>query len=93
MSKRKTLPQFIKESNNIHHRKYNYLIFEYININNLEYKELKLIKEDKNGLMVFDDDIVNDFNELDIEIKYKQKYPFQMINFINYKKDIVYSKN
>jgi hypothetical protein len=49
-----------------------------------------LIDEDKNGLINFDDDVVNDFNEFDIELKDSQKYPYNMIDMIDYNNGIVY---
>jgi hypothetical protein len=38
----------------------------------------------------FDEEIVNDFNELDIEIKNGQEYPFNMIDMIDYNNGEVY---
>ena len=65
-------------------------VYDEVNKEDIVYKELDLIEEDKQGLIDFDDDIINDFNEFDIEIKDKQKYPFNMIDMIDYDKGIVY---
>jgi hypothetical protein len=65
-------------------------VYKNINKNDIVYKELILIDEDKSGLIEFDDDIINNFNEFDIEIKDKQKYPFNMIDMIDYENGKVY---
>ena len=65
-------------------------VYDDVTKDRITVKELDLIEEDKQGLMDFDDDIVNDFNDFDIEIKDKQKYPFNMIDVIDYDKGIVY---
>ena len=56
----------------------------------LVYKELDLIEEDKNGLINYYYNIIEDFNEFDIEIKNTQKYPFKMIDFIDYQTGSVF---
>jgi len=65
-------------------------IYDDIKQEDFVYKELELIDVDKNGLINYVDDIIEDFNDLDIEIKDKQKYPFKMIDFIDYDNGIVY---
>jgi len=65
-------------------------VYDEVRKENITVKELELIDEDKRGLMNFDNDVVNDFNEFDIEIKDGQKYPFNMIDMIDYKKGKVY---
>ena len=65
-------------------------VYDEINKEDIVYKKLDLVDEDKQGLIDFDDDIVNDFNEFDIELKNKGKYPFNMIDMIDYEKGIVY---
>ena len=65
-------------------------VYDDVNKEDIVYKKLELSDEDKEGLITFDDDILNDFNELDIEIKDKQKYPFDMIDMIDYENGIVY---
>jgi hypothetical protein len=61
-----------------------------VNKEDIVFKELELIDEDRIGLINFYDDILNDFNELDIEIKNGQKYPFNMIDMIDYNNGKVY---
>lgn len=61
-----------------------------INKEDIKYKELKITKKDKEGLINFDEDIVDDFNEFDIEIKETQKYPYKIIDFIDYENGKVY---
>jgi archaellum component FlaC len=65
-------------------------VYDDVNKEDIVFKELELIDEDRIGLMNFDDDILNDFNELDIEIKNGQKYPFNMIDMIDYNNGKVY---
>lgn len=65
-------------------------VYNEVNKEDFSYLSLDLIDEDKKGLMEFDDNILEDFNDFDIEIKDKQKYPFNMIDFIDYEKGIVY---
>jgi len=65
-------------------------VYDDITKDNIIVKELELIDEDKIGLVSFNDDVINDFNELDIEIKDKQKYPFNMIDMIDYENGKVY---
>jgi hypothetical protein len=65
-------------------------VYDDVNKDNILVKELELIDEDKNGLINFDDDVVNDFNEFDIELKDSQKYPYNMIDMIDYNNGIVY---
>jgi len=65
-------------------------VYDNVTKDNITVKELELIDEDKNGLMSFDEDVINVFNELDIEIKDGQGYPYNMIDMIDYDKGIVY---
>jgi len=65
-------------------------VYDDVNKDDIVFKELELIDEDKEGLMTFDDDIVEDFNEFDIEIKDKQEYPYNMIDMIDYNNGKVY---
>jgi hypothetical protein len=65
-------------------------VYDNINKENIIYKELDLSNKDKEGLISFDDDIINDFNSFDIEIKDGQEYPFNTIDFIDYNNGIVY---
>jgi len=64
--------------------------YDNVTKDNITVKELELIDEDKKGLMSFDGDTMEDFNELDIEIKDSQKYPYNMLDMIDYDKGIVY---
>jgi len=56
-----------------------------------EYIKLNISKEDKQGLINFDDEIVNKFADFDFELKKEQEpdYP-TMVDFIDYDKGIVY---
>jgi len=65
-------------------------VYDDVTKDNITVKELELIDEDKNGLMTFDEDVINDFNEFDIELKDGQKYPFNMIDMIDYDNGKVY---
>jgi len=65
-------------------------VYDEVNKEDIVYKELDLVEEDKQGLINFDDDIVNDFNEFDIELKDKQEYPYPIIDMIDYENGIVY---
>ena len=65
-------------------------VYDDITKDNIIVKELELIDEDKIGKIFFNDDVINDFNELDIEIKDKEKYPFNMIDMIDYENGKVY---
>jgi hypothetical protein len=65
-------------------------VYDDVTKDNISVKELELIDEDKNGLISFDEDVINDFNELDIEIKDGQGYPYNMIDMIDYDNGIVY---
>jgi len=55
-----------------------------------EYLTLNLTSEDKNGLMVFDENTIEKFNKLDLNLKSEQEYPFDTLDFIDYEKGIVY---
>ena len=62
-----------------------------INRYDISHIKLDLTDKDKNGLINDDDDdIGEDFNEFDIELKDKQEYPYPMLDMIDYEKGIVY---
>ena len=65
-------------------------VYDEVNKENIVYKKLDLVDSDKQGLIDFDDDVINDFNEFDIELKDKQEYPFPMLDMIDYENGIVY---
>lgn len=65
-------------------------VYDDVNKEDIIFKELDLIDEDKKGLISFDDDIINDFNEFDIELKDGQKYPYNIIDMIDYDNGKVY---
>ena len=65
-------------------------VYDDINKEDIVFKKLDLIEEDQQGLINNDEDTINDFNEFDIELKDKGKYPFNMIDMIDYEKGIVY---
>ncbi len=53
-----------------------------------EYTELNLSTDDKTGLINFDENVINKFNEFDIQLK--EKYYPTICDFINYDKGEVY---
>lgn len=55
-----------------------------------EYTTLNLDADDKRGLIDFDDDIINKFNDFDIELKAKDEYPFKTLDVIDYDNGKVY---
>jgi len=65
-------------------------VYDDVRKESITVKELELIDEDKEGLISFNDDVIEDFNDFDIEIKDGQKYPFNMIDMIDYEKGKVY---
>jgi hypothetical protein len=54
------------------------------------FTQLNLLENDKNGLISFNNDIVDFFNYFDIIIKKKQKYPYKVLDMIDYNNGIVY---
>lgn len=61
-----------------------------LTINDFLFKELEISDNDKHGLINFNDDIVEKFNNFDIALKDKQEYPFYIIDFIDYDNGLVY---
>ncbi len=59
-------------------------------VKDFKYTKLELSDNDKKGLKNFDDDVVNKFNDFDIELKSKEAYPYKTIDMIDYDKGIVY---
>ena len=56
-----------------------------------EYTVLNISEEDQKGLIEGDDDVINKFNEFDLELKKEQGSDYPTIcDFIDYKKGIVY---
>jgi hypothetical protein len=58
------------------------------NIKNYSYTKLNITDEDKNGLINFDEDIIEKWNDFDIELK--DKYYPNYIDFIDYDNGIIY---
>lgn len=59
-------------------------VYDDIYITDFVYKKLKLTKEDEIGLFNFDIDVINKFNDFDIELKNKQEYPYEILDFLDY---------
>ena len=57
---------------------------------NFKYMILNLNKNDQKGLIEFNEDTIEKFNDFDIQLKSMDKYPFQKLDFIDYEKGIVY---
>jgi len=57
---------------------------------NFKYMILNLNKNDQKGLIEFNEDTIEKFNDFDIKLKSMDKYPFQKLDFIDYEKGIVY---
>jgi hypothetical protein len=57
---------------------------------NFKYMTLKLTDNDKQGLINFDDDIIEKFNDFDIKLKSMDKYPFTKLDLIDYDNGIVF---
>lgn len=57
-------------------------------INNYKYTTIEIDNKDKNGLMSFDEDIIEKWNDFDIELK--DKYYPNYIDFIDYDNGIIY---
>ncbi len=55
-----------------------------------EYTQLELSKADKEGLINFEDVMINKFNSFDIKLKELDNYPFKKLDFIDYDNGIVY---
>jgi hypothetical protein len=57
---------------------------------NFKYMMLNLNNNDQKGLIEFNEDTIEKFNDFDIQLKSMDKYPFQKLDFIDYEKGIVY---
>ena len=51
---------------------------------------LNLTSKDKNGLIEFDDDVIEKFNDFDIKLKSMSEYPFNKLDLIDYDNGVVY---
>jgi hypothetical protein len=60
------------------------------NPEDFEYMTLILTEKDRQGLINNNSEIIEKFNDFDIKLKSTQEYPFDTIDFIDYKKGIVY---
>jgi len=57
---------------------------------NFKYMTLKLTDNDKQGLINFDDDVIEKFNDFDIKLKSMDKYPFKKLDLIDYDNGVVF---
>ena len=60
------------------------------NKDDFSFTTLKLTQNDKNGLINFDDDVIEKFNDFDIKLKSMDEYPFRKLDLIDYDNGIVY---
>ena len=60
------------------------------NKNNFSFITLKLTTNDRNGLINFDDDVIEKFNDFDIKLKSMSEYPFNKLDLIDYDNGVVY---
>jgi len=60
------------------------------NKNDFSFTTLNLTSKDKNGLIEFDDDVIEKFNDFDIKLKSMSEYPFNKLDFIDYDNGVVY---
>ncbi len=60
------------------------------NKNDFSFTTLKLMSKDRNGLIEFDDDVIEKFNDFDIKLKSMSEYPFNKLDLIDYDKGVVY---
>jgi hypothetical protein len=57
---------------------------------NFTYIELDILESDEQGLIEFDDNTLNKFNDFDVKLKENQEYPFKVIDMIDYDNGKVY---
>lgn len=60
------------------------------NKNDFSFTILNLTSKDKNGLIEFDDDVIEKFNDFDIKLKSMSEYPFNKLDLIDYDNGVVY---
>ncbi|MBX2983842.1 MAG: hypothetical protein KF843_14280 [Flavobacteriales bacterium] len=60
------------------------------NKNDFSFTTLKLTTNDRNGLINFDDDVIEKFNDFDIKLKSMSEYPFNRLDLIDYDSGVVY---
>ena len=60
------------------------------NKNDFSFTTLKLTTNDRNGLINFDDDVIEKFNDFDIKLKSMSEYPFNKLDLIDYDNGVVY---
>ena len=60
------------------------------NKNDFSFTMLKLTTNDRNGLINFDDDVIEKFNDFDIKLKSMSEYPFNKLDLIDYDNGVVY---
>jgi len=58
--------------------------------NDFSFTTLKLTTNDRNGLINFDDDVIEKFNDFDIKLKSMSEYPFNKLDLIDYDNGVVY---
>jgi hypothetical protein len=57
---------------------------------NFKYMTLKLTDNDKQGLINFNDDVIEKFNDFDINLKSNDNYPYNKLDLIDYDNGIVF---
>jgi len=57
---------------------------------NFKYMTLKLTDNDKQGLINFNDDVIEKFNDFDINLKSIDNYPYNKLDLIDYDNGIVF---
>jgi len=60
------------------------------NKNDFSFTTLNLTSKDKNGLIEFDGDAIEKFNDFDIRLKSMSEYPFNKLDLIDYDNGVVY---
>lgn len=60
------------------------------NKSDFSFTTLKLTTNDRNGLINFDDDVIEKFNDFDIKLKSMSEYPFNKLDLIDYDNGVVY---
>lgn len=61
-----------------------------LGIEDFEYFKLDVTPSDKIGLIYYDDNTLEKFNEFDIRIKEMSEYPYNMLDFIDYDDGQIY---
>ncbi len=73
---------WLEQLEDFHNRKFNK--------NDFSFTTLKLTTNDRKGLINFDDDVIEKFNDFDIKLKSISEYPFNKLDLIDYDNGVVY---